>query len=321
MRKQLTRHRGFTLIELLVVIAIIAVLIALLLPAVQQAREAARRTQCRNNLKQIGIALHAYHERNKQLPLGEAVSAQPATQAGTLSAWGWGVAILPDLDQAPLFDQLNPGPVTLRQALANTTQRALLQTPLAVYVCPTDPAANPLNNNRKLNNQLVAKGNYIASHGVCAWNSSGSSGREPGPFGYNIGASFKDFTDGQSNTFLVGERSSEYPNYTTPGAGVWAGVTTVDDIIFSVSVPSQSVDGVLGLTYGNINTPTNGAHQFSSHHAGGAHFLMGDGRVQFISENIHSNLDNVAACITTTNWGTYQRLTGHKDGEVVGSEF
>jgi prepilin-type N-terminal cleavage/methylation domain-containing protein/prepilin-type processing-associated H-X9-DG protein len=329
MCNQLTRRRGFTLIELLVVMAVIAVLIALLLPAVQQAREAARRTECKNNLKQIGIALHAYHERHKQLPLGEAVSSG-SVRSQTLSAWGWAVMILPDMDQAPLFDQLSPGRVTLRQALADAARLQILQTPLQVHRCPSDPLGIPLNNDRRLNNELVAKGNYIASHGVCAWNSSGSSGRVPGPFGYNFGETLDDFRDGVSNTFLVGERSTSNPQNPHPGAAVWAGVTTVDDIAFSVAVPSDAVDGIMGLTYGNINTPVNAAHQFSSHHTGGAHFLMGDGSVQFVSENIYSFMDltvgtvrghtDIIGCLDFTNSGTYQRLTGHRDGTVT-SDF
>src|SRR6516165_918939 len=94
------KHRGFTLIELLVVIAIIAILIALLLPAVQQAREAARRTQCKNNLKQMGIALHSYHETANTFPMG--MSGWPGTQFGEL--WGWGTMILPYLDQGTLYN-------------------------------------------------------------------------------------------------------------------------------------------------------------------------------------------------------------------------
>lgn len=314
-------RRGFTLIELLVVIAVIAVLIALLLPAVQQAREAARRAQCKNNLKQIGIALHNYHESHEQLPLGEAVQGS-GVQVRTNSAWGWAVMILPEMDQVPLFDQIDPGHVTLAQALADPARRQVLQTPLEAYVCPSDPAGGTTNTNRPLNNQLVSKANYIASHGVCAW-SSGSN-RIPGPFGYNIGSGFNEFTDGVSNTFLVGERSSQNPLVDPPGAAVWAGVTTVNNIAFATTLPSSSVDGIMGLAYGNINTPTLGIHQFSSHHLGGAHFLMGDGRVQFISENIHSFIDvtpgpsDIVGCISSASWGTYQRLTGHDDGTTVG---
>jgi prepilin-type N-terminal cleavage/methylation domain-containing protein len=133
------RRRGFTLIELLVVIAIIAVLIALLLPAVQQAREAARRSQCKNNLKQIGIALHTYLEKQKMFPPGYIYNAPDITP--NRETWGWAAMLLPELDQAPLFEQLNVNRDTLQQVLATgTAGRAnLLRTPLEAFHCPTDP--------------------------------------------------------------------------------------------------------------------------------------------------------------------------------------
>lgn len=309
MPRSIFRRKGFTLIELLVVIAIIAILIALLLPAVQQAREAARRTSCRNNLKQIGIALHTYHERAGQLPLGEAVDS------GRRSAWGWAVAILPEMDNTPLFDRIAPNETTLANVLADATRREALTTSLEAYLCPSD-SYNRLNQDRMLDGRLVATSNYIASHGVCAWKAAYP--RPRGPFAYNFGARFSDFQDGQSNTFLAGERATRPPIGADNAAGVWAGVTTVDNILFRSSLPSSSADGVMGLTYGVINSPTGGMHQFSSQHGGGAHFLMGDGRVKFVSENIHSNLDGIPACDDASNWGTYQRLTCYDDGQVVG---
>ena len=105
------RKQGFTLIELLVVIAIIAILIALLLPAVQQAREAARRTQCKNNLKQIGIALHNYHDIYGMFPIGaqDCIASNCPEGPGNYEMYGWGASILPQIDQAPLYDQLQIG--------------------------------------------------------------------------------------------------------------------------------------------------------------------------------------------------------------------
>ncbi len=141
---------GFTLIELLVVIAIIAILIALLLPAVQQAREAARRTQCKNNLKQLGLALHNYHDVMKQFPpgfvdqLSSAATASGAAVAATTQDgnWGWGSYTLPYIDQAPLYNLLNVGNRTLLQAANDTTNggRRGLQTPLEAFRCPSDTA-------------------------------------------------------------------------------------------------------------------------------------------------------------------------------------
>lgn len=312
------KRRGFTLIELLVVIAIIAILIALLLPAVQQAREAARRAACRNNLKQLGIAMHAYHERYKQFPLGE------ASDTNRTSAWGWGMALLPELDQAPLFDQVDTSSTTLATALADPNKARLLQTSLKVYLCPSDPS-NPLNEDRPLNGTLVATSNYVGLHGACAW--LPNIGRPAGVFGVNYGASIKNFTDGTSNTFVIGERSSANPESNRPGAAVWAGFTDygpqgrppppgITSIQFSRVLPSAGVDGIMGLTYEVINTPIRGVQQFSSAHVGGAHFLLGDGRVQFVSENIDSRLDS--GCSNSSRWGTYQKLSSYEDGSVVG---
>ena len=140
------RVRGFTLIELLVVIAIIAILIALLLPAVQQAREAARRSTCKNNLKQFGIALHNYHDIYNYFP-GAMVSAGPITNAygsgtygteGTHALWGWGAAILPQMEQTPLFQKMGVNSSTLHNAAANATTLAAMQNTFPAYRCPSD---------------------------------------------------------------------------------------------------------------------------------------------------------------------------------------
>ena len=144
--------RGFTLIELLVVIAIIAILIALLLPAVQQAREAARRTQCKNNLKQIGLAMHNYHDVYLGFPPGYMNTAPYHANgngpiSGNYSQWVWGAMILPYIDQAPLYSRLQVGDIRLADALTaggpyDSTD--LLATPLTAFMCPSDvgPATN-----------------------------------------------------------------------------------------------------------------------------------------------------------------------------------
>ena len=130
--------RGFTLVELLVVIAIIGILVSLLLPAVQAAREAARRMSCENNVKQIALAMHNYHDTYKKFPPGyitktpcNSPAVWSACNAGELGIYGWGAFILPVVEQAPLHDLLRVGQVTLDQALANPTMRAGLQQPLS----------------------------------------------------------------------------------------------------------------------------------------------------------------------------------------------
>ena len=316
MSERRLRSRGFTLIELLVVIAIIAVLIALLLPAVQQARESARRTQCKNNLKQIGLALHNYHDLFNQLPLGEVTNRGAIT-----SAWSWAVAILPQIDQAPLYGGLTPGDTPLHAALADPVKVKMLQKSMPAFLCPSDTTQS-LNLNRPLRQTngsqvQVATSNYLGAHGVCAWNPV--SGRQAGVFAWNLGASFSGITDGTSNTIAVGERASGIVRGTTPGgAGVWAGVTTVNNISFQLTLPSDSVDGVLSLAYDSMNPASNACHMYSSRHVGGAHFLMCDGAVRFVSENVHSFITGVAACTDPTAWGTFQRLMGIQDGRTVG---
>src|SRR5262245_49685061 len=249
------RCTGFTLIELLVVIAIIAILIALLLPAVQQAREAARRTECKNHLKQIGIALHNYHDTFRIFPPGEVGSS--LWPQGDDSQWGWAVMILPYIDQAPLYNLLSPGTNSLRQALNNATLLKALQTPIPYYLCPTDPS-NQLNTDRRLGqangpNALVATGSFIANHGVCAW--AQGSGRLPGMFAHNDGARIRDITDGTTNTFMVGERGTPAMlGGDKPGAALWAGDTTQFNIQFNTALPSEWSDCVMGLGYGTINT-------------------------------------------------------------------
>jgi prepilin-type N-terminal cleavage/methylation domain-containing protein len=140
------RPRGFTLIELLVVIAIIAILVALLLPAVQQAREAARRSQCKSNLKQLGVALHNYHDVHSVFPPGcvnqEGDTANPDDRDRL--NWTWPVYLMPYMDQAPLYEQLNPGPTRATAAVSDPAKRAVMQQPLAAFRCPSDvgPATN-----------------------------------------------------------------------------------------------------------------------------------------------------------------------------------
>ncbi len=127
-------RRAFTLIELLVVIAIIAILVALLLPAVQQAREAARRSSCKNNLKQLGLAIHNYHDTYRTMPPG-------VVDDFTDSIWGWGALILPFVEQGPVYDALRVGniPLGVRMTPGNALdQLSVLQTPISTYRCPSD---------------------------------------------------------------------------------------------------------------------------------------------------------------------------------------
>jgi prepilin-type N-terminal cleavage/methylation domain-containing protein/prepilin-type processing-associated H-X9-DG protein len=318
--------RGFTVIELLVVIAIIAILIALLMPAVQQAREAARRTQCQNNLHQIGVALENYHGIHNRFPPGETTSDWLAdTRFG--SAWSWTMMIMHQLDQQSVYNTIKPDETTLRQALADPNKSKIMQYPLEAFICPSDANGAPKNQYRLLRDvndvpTEVATSNYVASHGVCAWMNITPPFREPGVFGWNWGVRFAEIRDGQSTTIAVGERATGVIRGTEKGgAASWAGVTSPLNMTFSTTLPSDYADGVMGLTYGLINPISGANHQFSSQHEGGAHFLFCDGAVHFLSENMHSYLGTNPAvdCADPTNWGLYQKLTGYKDAGIVES--
>jgi prepilin-type N-terminal cleavage/methylation domain-containing protein/prepilin-type processing-associated H-X9-DG protein len=189
-------RRGFTLIELLVVIAIIAILVALLLPAVQQAREAARRAECKSKLKQLGIALHNYHDVHSCLP-GSVVAG--VWRSGANRNWaGWsGIAmILPFIDQAPLYEEANFNLYWDDTTVINgVSNRVVCRKLIPGVLCPSDPSA------RKYSG-AAAPTSYMLSGGpVSTWNRSGG----PGPFSLRSSKRFRDFTDGTSNTILAGE--------------------------------------------------------------------------------------------------------------------
>ena len=194
----LKRRRGFTLIELLVVIAIIAILVALLLPAVQQAREAARRAECKSKLKQLGVALHNYHDVHSVFP-GNEVGCVKNPGATARRCWeGWsGIAmLLPFLDQAPLFESANFNTYWNRnQTINGQNNRTVSTTMLTALLCPSDPTARKWTGNS-------APTSYMLSAGpVSAWHRP----HGPGPFSRESSKRSRDFTDGMSNTILAGE--------------------------------------------------------------------------------------------------------------------
>jgi prepilin-type N-terminal cleavage/methylation domain-containing protein len=306
-----TRNRAFTLIELLVVIAIIAVLIALLLPAVQQAREAARRAQCKNNLKQIGIPLHNYHDTLNRIPPLEFLP----------NAWSWSAMLLPYIDQAPMYNTI--GGMT-GQSLPNKTAATgtsayvgsfgqpnnnPYSTQLPAFRCPSDTGTATVSviDNNGYGTKLYGRSNYVASMGSDAnWAVTFfTNGAFPSP-PLNSGVTgasrnFRDFTDGLSNTFLVGEqRSPGFINgLNIGGDSIWAGD------------PNDNY----GFYCGGNNPPgwppnyqsaslNNAEEAFDSFHIGGVHFLMGDGAVRFINNNIDTN--------------TYTYLASIADGQVIG---
>lgn len=289
------RGRGFTLIELLVVIAIIAVLIALLLPAVQQARESARRTQCRNNLKQIGLALHNYHDNFQTLPPGwiGVTSGQPDVSGN--NGWSFFARMLPQIDQGPLYNQIN-----FNLPAGDVSNATIRTTTLPAFRCPSDVGpdkwtipkvgtTNPLAD--------VAAATYAGVFGKdevdnCNGLAPGSPCTSDGVFYLNSRTRFADITDGLSNTLLVGERATHQSNgwlYT------WAGVISGGD---------NPICRFLGDTDVTPNGNNVRMDEFASYHVGGAHFVLGDGTVRFIKTNIDLNV--------------YRNLSSRSAGDIVG---
>lgn len=298
------RHKGFTLVELLVVIAIIGILIALLLPAVQAAREAARRSQCNNNLKQIGLALQNYHDSHKSFPPGWVRSRLNAsTYQGVANNgndyphWGWQALILPYMEQQALFDLLNVGNLTMMDVvspLGTAQQIAAIQTPISNLRCPSDtgPETNPENYRQWNGNdaEQAATSNYVGANS--SWgiiNGAGNNDRA-GLFVQDRAFKFRDITDGSSNTIAVGERRWKFKrpsgsNYTA-GAAIVFGIPRRNDPSGAIRLGGQVGCARAKLNFNSDTNPGRSRFGFSSVHPGGAIFVFADGSCHFVSETV-----------------------------------
>lgn len=293
------RKRGFTLIELLVVIAIIAILIALLLPAVQQAREAARRSTCKNNLKQIGIALHSYHETHSCFPPGEMNGIGQVGVAnmtnGTLRNQNGLVMLLPFLDQSNIYDTLDFDEPFGDYQNGSSSSITLIPEHVAaknmkviVFLCPSEPKSPFLSDGAHYgcgDSGTSAQTSYHLSssqvHQQPMW---------PGPsttrvaFGGNSRSQFRDFTDGVSNTILMGEA------VLSSSSGTVSPWFCVQHAGTGVYIP-----GGVNLWGTTPKRLASYSRNLSSNHTGGCHILLGDGRTRFISESINlTTLANLA---------------------------
>jgi len=297
-----SRWSGFTLIELLVVIAIIAILIALLLPAVQQAREAARRSQCKNNLKQIGLALHNYHETYGVLPLSSPRCPDLGPPNGNMR-WGWAPMLLPYLDQSSIFNKFN---FNIAAWQGDNIQYLKMKHPM--YLCPSDPLGQELREEELFAapDWVISQADYSAVIGD--YQNSSGIGTTPvfgnvacfqqvrgmiGRWGWS--ARFRDVPDGLSNTFCLGETIgalSIVQNWGVQNFGTTAHPINNSNAILAASPPTQA------------NPQWDDSIGFRSFHTGGCHFLMGDGSIRFVSENIAGP--------------TYRAMGSRDGGEVVG---
>ena len=318
------RRPGFTLIELLVVIAIIAVLIALLLPAVQQAREAARRTQCKNNLKQIGLALYNYHSTHGVFPPGgigygwcEVSASRPGTPF-IMNIHGFSL-ILPYMEQMSIYDNLDfesamqgldhggccgragntEGIVSVDPA--NNAAMLSMQNP--AFLCPSDNGNPWLGTGTTYGidaGQGGAKANYdlIAQRSLSCNSWTHQNVRSRRMFGENSSTKIGDVTDGTTNTLMVGETTLEVANGSGTAWGYRGWVMTGIDLQ-TTGINEWNITTAGEVQVGNVDS----WGQAASLHTGGAHFALGDGSVRFLSE--------------TTNLTLLTRLCTMSDGHAV----
>jgi prepilin-type N-terminal cleavage/methylation domain-containing protein len=312
------RRGAFTLIELLVVIAIIAILIGLLLPAVQKVREAAARIKCENNLKQIGLALHGYHDVNNGFPPGYSASGAYRDGASDTSpGWGWAAFILPYIEQDNIYRQLNFNqPAQSSQAI---------QSMVKVFLCPSDltpPGAFPVPDGFGNTVCLAGPTSYASCCG-----SDASDTRDPtggGVFCRNSRTRIADITDGTSSTILVGERAWAKAKGAWPGAipggvlqrgqfnpcqpnipGAWYPSSTLAVAHAHLNNALQDPDGSAGMD------------DFSSMHTGGSLFVFADGSVHLLRSVSTDNPDGSY----TADGLIFQALATRANGEVVPGDW
>jgi prepilin-type processing-associated H-X9-DG protein/prepilin-type N-terminal cleavage/methylation domain-containing protein len=300
--------RGFTVLELLVVLAVVLIMCALILPAMQHAREASRQVRCKNQLHQIGVALHAYHERTNCLPPGWIIEVPIGENSQ--NGWGWLAMLLPHLDQSIVVNSIN-----FNLHLGNESNKTARMCAVEAFVCPSDnvPARIPFyladEPTIQLPNPVTRQGdtsdpNRMASHSVMFEVATSSYVGVFGPdvqpfdpvdaagsgiFFANSKSRFGDVTDGLSQTLVVGERKASWI------CSTWTGIHQLEE---------ERFERVVGFTNNPPNSSSSDEAEFSSRHPGGVNFLFGDGSVRFISDHIDRT--------------TYQALGTRSGQEVIG---
>lgn len=326
-------RKGFTLVELLVVIAIIGILVALLLPAIQSAREAARRSQCSNNLKQLAVALHNYHDTHKTFPPAVTGDGRRAT---------WFPRIMPYIELSSVADEISwndPSPIWNRAVL-----RPMMETHFSTVMCPSDPQVE----SRKPRGYY---GNYMANFGTVRFYHpntviQGLSPYGDGVFYANSYSKFSSLTDGTSNTLLLGEilispaigDSFNSGTYEARGC-LWDG-DSGGGVFSARAEPNTGTPDMFAYcktstdAYWQVYTPCRGpagganiARHIAarSQHPGGVQVALADASVRFISNNIESWRPGTVLG-HDGNWsadwlGTWQKLASRSDAQPLGSDF
>jgi type II secretory pathway pseudopilin PulG len=250
-----TRANGFTLIDLAVTIGVMAVVIALLLPAVQRAREAARRLQCKNNLRQLGIGLHLYHDAHRTFP------------AGSLNSWSWITQMLPEMEQANAQRQLNFR-MDLEQSILAGTNVASADVLVPFLMCPSDPNSQSIFVSPQFLDQRFAHTNYLGTQ-------SGPDTNAAGMFGIQTFVRLRDVVDGTSQTLFVGERGIDFKPGTKGEFGWWV-----------LGAPLETFMTVTDGMQQGPSTDLDSVKRWWSYHDGCLSFLFVDGSVRFLNESM-----------------------------------